>query len=164
MSKPELLNIKVERVIDASPEVVYDLVADVTRIGEWSPECTSAEWIKGATEAAVGAQFKGNNKLGFVKWSTKPEITEADRGRTFAFKVPGKFGPQWRYEFEATEQGGTRVVQSVVQQGTTPAYIRFLQRRNGVTDRNAHLAEGMATTLDGMARTAVATANQSLTA
>lgn len=158
MGKPvELLNITVERVIDAPPEAVYDLVADVTRIGEWSSECLSAEWLDGATEAAVGTRFKGNNKLGFVKWSTKPEITDAERGQTFGFKVPGKFGPQWRYEFEATSTGGTRVVQSVRQEGKTPAYIRFLQRRNGVTDRSAHLEAGMNATLDGMAQTATAT-------
>lgn len=161
MSKPESLNITIERTIDASPEVVYDLVADVTRIGEWSPECLRAEWLNGATEAAVGVEFKGFNKLGFVKWATKPTITEAERGRSFAFQVPGKFGPQWRYDLEPTEDGGTRVVHSVVQEGTTPAYIRFLQRRNGVTDRHAHLAEGMATTLAGMAATAT---NESVTA
>lgn len=163
MGKPELLNITVEQIVDATPEVMYDLVADVTRIGEWSPECSRAEWLGGASEAAVGVKFKGYNQLGRTKWATKPTITEADRGRTFGFKVPGKFGPQWRYEFEATEHGGTRVIQTVVQQGTTPAYIRFLQRRAGVTDRHAHLAEGMATTLAGMARTASST-NQSLNA
>ncbi|MEY2406750.1 MAG: Polyketide cyclase / dehydrase and lipid transport, partial [Acidimicrobiaceae bacterium] len=37
--------------IDADPEVVYGLVADVTRMGEWSPETVSAAWLDGATEA-----------------------------------------------------------------------------------------------------------------
>jgi hypothetical protein len=30
--------------VEAPPEAVYDLVADVTRIGEFSPECRRAEW------------------------------------------------------------------------------------------------------------------------
>ena len=29
--------------IAATPEVVYDLVADVARMGEWSPEATGAK-------------------------------------------------------------------------------------------------------------------------
>ena len=29
--------------IAAPPDVVYDLIADVTRMGEWSPECYRCE-------------------------------------------------------------------------------------------------------------------------
>ena len=31
--------------IAATPAVVYALVADVTRTGEWSPECVSGRWV-----------------------------------------------------------------------------------------------------------------------
>ena len=33
----------------ASPGVVWDLVSDVTRIGEFSPETFEARWTRGAT-------------------------------------------------------------------------------------------------------------------
>ena len=33
----------------ATPEQVWDLVSDVTRIGEFSPETFEAEWVDGAT-------------------------------------------------------------------------------------------------------------------
>ena len=71
---------------------------------------------------------------------------EVHRGETFAFKVPGKSGPTWRYEFHPVD-GGTRVIESVRQAAPSPAIISFIQRRNGVTDRSAHLADGMRTTL-----------------
>ena len=100
-----------------------------------------------------GARFKGTNRLGKASWSTKPTITTADRGTAFEFKVPGKSGPTWRYEFEPVA-GGTRVVESVRQQAPSPAVIRFIQRRNGVTDRSAHLAEGMRMTLANIAAAA----------
>jgi hypothetical protein len=58
--------------IDARPDAVYTVVSDVTRMGEWSPETTKCEWIDGATGPAAGARFKGSNKRGFVRWSTKP--------------------------------------------------------------------------------------------
>ena len=34
----------VETVVDAAPERIYDLVADLPRMGEWSPECQRVEW------------------------------------------------------------------------------------------------------------------------
>ena len=34
-----------EVVIAARPELVWDLVADVTSVGEWSPECIRATWL-----------------------------------------------------------------------------------------------------------------------
>ena len=150
MTKHQPVDITVEATIAATPEVVYDLVADITRMGEWSPETTQAEWIKGATTAVEGARFKGTNSLGKASWSTKPTVTKAERGETFEFKVPGKSGPTWRYDFEPVA-GGTRVIESVRQAAPSPALIRFIQRRNGVTDRAAHRADGMRATLANLA-------------
>ena len=36
---------EVSTVIDAPAERLYDMVADMPRMGEWSPECTTVEWI-----------------------------------------------------------------------------------------------------------------------
>lgn len=149
-TRPQPVAARVERIIAARPEAVYDLVADISRMGEWSPETTEAEWIKGATHAEVGARFRGKNRLGSTSWSTKPTVTVAEPGRAFAFRVPGKAGATWTYEFEAVH-GGTRVAESVHQDRPSPAPIRWLQRRAGVTDRSAHLAAGMATTLERLA-------------
>jgi len=145
--KPQPLAVQVERVIDATPETLYDLISDVTRMGEWSPECIEAAWVGNADGPTVGAQFKGKNRLGFSRWTTKPTVIQADRGSSFAFEVPGKAGPVWRYDFEATSQG-TRVTESMVQEAPLNAFIHFLQRRNGVHDRAANLAQGMHTTLE----------------
>lgn len=147
---PRPVAARVERMIAASPEVIYDLVTDISRMGEWSPETIEAEWIKGATVAEVGARFRGRNRLGPNSWSTKPTVIEADRGRIFAFRVPGKSGATWTYEFAAVD-GGTLVIESVRQDRPSPAPIRWLQRRAGVTDRSAHLANGMAITLERLA-------------
>lgn len=94
--------------INASPEAVYALVSDVTRMGEWSPECVHCEWIDGATGPAVGAKFTGTNKLGFYKWSTSPTVTDAVPGRVFAFDAGAT---EWRYTFTA-DGDGTSVTES----------------------------------------------------
>ncbi len=86
------LAITVSQVIDARPDTLYDLVADITNMGRLSPETTAAAWIGSATAAAPGVRFKGSNAIGKITWSTKPTITAADPGRRFAFQVPGRSG------------------------------------------------------------------------
>jgi Polyketide cyclase / dehydrase and lipid transport len=150
MSKPAPLNVTVSRVIPMEAETLYDLVSDITNMHRFSPENTEAIWLNGATGPSVGAQFKGSNQLGKAKWSTKPTVTAADRGRCFAFKVPGAAGAAWTYHFES-EGDGTRVTESMSQAKASPAIIRFIQRRNGVTDRAANLFDAMTVTLDRLA-------------
>lgn len=53
----------VARVIGAPAEVVYDLVSDVTRMGDYSPENTGGTWLDGATGPAVGARVTGTNEV-----------------------------------------------------------------------------------------------------
>jgi uncharacterized protein YndB with AHSA1/START domain len=94
-------------VVDAPPERVYELVSDVTRMGDWSPECKSAMWLEGATGPAVGAKFRGNNHLGPRRWSTICTVTEAEPGREFAFTVMvwGREATRWRYTFRPHRSG-----------------------------------------------------------
>jgi len=100
-------------MIAAPPEKVYALVADITRMGEWSPECVRAEWVGGATAPAAGARFHGYNKAGTFEWDVPCEVVEVDPGRTFSFRAPVDFdqASTWTYSFEAVE-GGTRVTES----------------------------------------------------
>lgn len=50
--------------IDATPQQVYDAVSDLTRMGEFSPECRRVEWLDGAAGPRPGAQFAGHNQGG----------------------------------------------------------------------------------------------------
>lgn len=101
--------------INAPVEAVYALVSDVTRMGEWSPECYRCEWVNGARGPKVGAQFRGYNKAGWLRWSRLVEITTADPGREFAFTTLQDFvnkdSSLWTYRFEH-DAGGTRVIES----------------------------------------------------
>ena len=97
--------------IDAPPEAIYDLVTDVTRMGEWSPECVKCEW-QGAP-GQVGSTFKGHNKSGPARWKTVARVEVADRPSEFTFATLYKDGPstRWSYRFEGTgPHEGHRVV------------------------------------------------------
>lgn len=101
--------------IDAPPEQVYELVSDVTRTGEWSPECRRCRWVDGAAGPEVGARFRGYNRYRWLRWSRLNEVIAAEPGREFAFRVlPDWFNKDssiWRYRLEARD-GGTLVTES----------------------------------------------------
>jgi uncharacterized protein YndB with AHSA1/START domain len=97
----------------AAPEVVYDLLADITRMGEWSPECYRCEWVDGWVKAEPGARFRGYNRSGWIKWSNTSEIVVARRGRELSWIMGGldKRYSLWRYAF-ASDDGGTVVTET----------------------------------------------------
>lgn len=96
--------------ISAPPERVYDLVADVTRMGEWSPECYACRWVGRRREPVVGAIFVGFNKRGWARWFTTNSIERAERGRSFVFRTR-ETNVRWGYEF-APDGDGTRVTET----------------------------------------------------
>ena len=135
--------------VDASPTALYDVVSDVRRMGEWSPECRRCEWIGGATGPAVGARFKGTNRRGVARWSTKPRVVVADPGSEFAF-VTGHLGrdmTKWSYRFEPASDH-TNVTESFEMLRDMPWYFRLADRLlMGVKDRKADLETNMQETL-----------------
>jgi uncharacterized protein YndB with AHSA1/START domain len=129
--------------VDAPPERVYDLLADISRMGEWSPETYRAEWRNGATGARTGAMFRGWNRKGAVRWFTDPIIECAERGRELCFTTTllgrGRF-TTWTYRM-SPEDGGTRLEESWEEVSRLPA-PGFLDRW-----RSRQLQEGMEQTL-----------------
>lgn len=145
----------VERTISATPEALYDIVADVTRMPELSPEIRSSTWVAGATGPAVGARFRAINTLGLWSWPNWPVVLVADRGREFTVsRTEPLFGTlEWRYRF-VPEGADTRVVETytVTRPLTRAAYL--LLRLGGQADRAAVLRRGMEQTLERLAAVA----------
>lgn len=133
--------------IAASPERIYALVADLPRMGEWSPECRRVEWIEGSTEPSEGARFIGHNEggpRGFMKWSRRGRVLVAKPGSEFAFVTEegGKESTEWRYRLEPVEEG-TRVTESY-KVHWIPAWARVV---DVPTNRHRELRNAMAHTL-----------------
>ena len=95
--------------VAAPPDLVYDLIADVTRMGQWSPECYRCDWLDGATAAAPGTRFRGYNRLGRYRWERTAIIDTADRGSEFTFTTTddrtGRLETQWQYTMQPTPSG-----------------------------------------------------------
>ena len=136
-----------QTVIDATPEHVYDLVSDLPRMGEWSPECERVEWIDGVTRATEGATFVGHNRGGpgkLFRWSRHGRVLVAERGREFAFVTEegGRESTVWRYRFESVD-AGTCVTESY-EVRWIPAWARLV---DVPANRHRELQEAMRHTL-----------------
>lgn len=99
--------------MDAPPSAVWDLVSDVTRIGEFSPETFEARWRSGSSGPEVGARFAGHVRregVGLTYWSAC-EVTVCEPERHFEFSVGTGKGltlNNWGYRLEPNN-GGTLV-------------------------------------------------------
>ncbi len=93
--------------IAAGPEVIYGILTDLSRISEISPECYKAEWEGDSTGPAVGAKFRGYNRLRGNEWDAGCVVVAADPGKEWAFEIPSDDGPGtvWRYTIEQTASG-----------------------------------------------------------
>ena len=136
-------------VVARSPEDLYDMVSDVTRMGEWSPVCTACWWEDGQGPRP-GAWFVGRNELPERIWETRSQVVAADRGREFAFVVGGSW-VRWGYTFTSVEEG-TQVTESweFLPDGIT----RFHNRFGG--DAPAQIADRALAARDGIPATLAA--------
>lgn len=147
-------SVSVEREVKASAEKVWEMVSDVTRMGEWSPETVRATWVKPAAGPKLGAKFRGSNRRSWHRWTTTSEVTGCEPGREFRFLVTS--GPftvaEWSYRIEPTEDG-CRVTETWDDRRNLLVKIAGIPV-SGVVDRAAHNRAGMEETLRRLAEAA----------
>lgn len=157
-------DVTVATEIAAPAEAIYDLVADMPRMGEWSPECERVVWMRGAGGAAVGVEFTGHNRNGRRRWSTHGTVVVAERGREFAFEVRSVLNlpvSRWSYRFDSDSDGRCRVTETTVDRRGW--VIKMLGRlATGVGDRGERNRQTMTQTLERLRNAAEAVARPSL--
>ena len=97
-------------VVNRPAEQLYDLVADVSQMGRWSPVCT------GGTYDTDGEWFTGTNAMGDAGWETRCRVVVANRGREFTFVNHGVDGRhemvQWGFQFRPLDDSRTEVTET----------------------------------------------------
>lgn len=142
-----MLEVTVRTHVDAPPERVWGLIGDPTRMGEWSPECQRVEWRGASRAPAVGATFRGHNRLGWRRWTTTGRVVELEPGRTIAWDVSLVLPvARWTYRVEPADGAGCTLEETFTdQRGAVIKALGTLGR--GVTDVEAHNRRGMEATL-----------------
>ena len=138
---------RTEATTAASPDTVWRIITDVTRVPEYSHECRGAHWKGSAQRAAPGVRFRGTNRSGLFIWSRSCVFTVVDEPRTLAWKTVGLWGKvdstEWRIDLEPIETGA-RIIQSFnvvhVAPGADPIYWLLIKAHR---DRSGALGSDM---------------------
>ncbi|HET7667749.1 MAG TPA: SRPBCC family protein [Mycobacterium sp.] len=93
--------------IDAPVDKVWELISDVRRMGEWSPQCIS---MRPLGPVRPGTRTLNVNRRKRLFYTTTSTITEMVPQKKFAFRVNTN-NTIWSYELEPSA-AGTRVVES----------------------------------------------------
>jgi hypothetical protein len=142
--------------VAADADLLYGLVADVTRTPEWSPEVISCAWLDGAEGATVGARFTARNRRRWFTWANRPVVEVADRGRQFAVTRTERGGGtiRWAYRLEPDDTGTTVVLSYEVLRRVPVGLHVMLRLLFGIRDLRADLHQNMQTSLRRLAEVA----------
>jgi uncharacterized protein YndB with AHSA1/START domain len=101
--------------IEAPVEDVWNVISDVTRVGEWSGECRRCEWVGDSAKLAQGARFRGGNRRGWMRWARLNEVDVADAPNELVwhtvFDATHRDSTEWRLSLLSTPDG-TELTQS----------------------------------------------------
>lgn len=122
-----------EALLEASVEIeapvarVWELVSDVCRMPEWSPQVRSSRLRRGFDQVALGAQFTNLNGHGEHEWITHGEIVRFTAEEEMAFRIEEN-----------------RVIWSLLLEPTGAARTRLTQRRttpDGISERSLNFVD-----------------------
>lgn len=136
----------VERIIPASAEAIFDLLADPRRHPDIDGSGTVKDAIEGPQRLTLGSTFGMGMKMG-MRYSMVNEVIELEENRRIAWQtrpanaIAGRLagGRIWRYELEPAE-GGTLVRETWdISQEKVKALVAPLRKKT---------AQNMAATLE----------------
>ena len=105
--------VQVQTWIEASPERVWRIVADIEAMPTMSNELQRVEWQDGAIGPSVGATFVGYSKHDALgEWSTTSYVVECAEPEVLGWAVADARDPSalWRFTLQAKD-GGTELTQ-----------------------------------------------------
>ena len=143
--------LRAEAIFDAAPQRVWDLLTDLSRMPEWSPELVRMVPLKRGG-LRVGQWYLGVNKRKAVVWPTRSVVAVLEPGRRLAWDTKSS-GARWIWEVEEVDAGArTRVIHrrpvpkriTVMSKLFAPAFL------GGNVEHADELEQGMARTVAGL--------------
>jgi hypothetical protein len=132
----------------AAPEDVWDVVADLRRMPEFSPELRRVLPLN--RRRGLGQRILGINRRKAVVWPTTSTVVRWEPGRAVAWHTR-ESGATWVYEIEpATVDGraGSRVTARRVLPAYTLGSRMLVPVLGGAAGHDEELADGLRTTLE----------------
>ncbi|MDH4352907.1 MAG: SRPBCC family protein [Actinomycetota bacterium] len=138
--------------VDAPAEQVFALVSDLSRMGQWSPECVGVE---GPTERmGVGSAFVGRNRRDGNEWTTSCTVVAWEPGALLAFFAGDEeTGTTWTYRVRPQGDGRCELTESF-----DSRRLRHPEWQPMLAGRAEQLVDDMADTVAAVKRAAEAVA------
>jgi uncharacterized protein YndB with AHSA1/START domain len=135
--------LRAETTVDAPPEAVWEVLGDVRRMPELSPELVRMVPLKPGG-LRPGQWYLGVNRRKAVLWPTRSVVSGVEPGRMVAWDTTSS-GARWIWEL-TPEGSGTRVVhrRPVPQRLTRLSLVFARAFLGGVVGHADELEEGMA--------------------
>ena len=131
--------------IAAPPERVWEVVSDVTRMPEWSPELRRV-LVLGDRTPRVGMRLLGLNRRGWVMWPTRSVVVRLEPTSALAWRTT-ESAATWTYELSPDGDGTT-----LTGRRDLAAYSRATAVMGpvigGAAGHDRELAAGIRTTLE----------------
>lgn len=143
MNQPLPISASVD--VAASPESVWEVVSDVRRMSEWSPECRRIV-VLGSPKEGVGMTFLGVNRRGWAMWPTTSEVVRYEPARAVAWRTR-ESGATWTYELTPTGSGTTLTGRRDLPTYTLGTTV-MAPLIGGAQGHDEELADGIRTTLE----------------
>lgn len=153
MNQPLPISASVE--LAAPPETVWELVSDVSRMSDWSPECRKIV-VLGSPKQGLGTTLLGLNRRGWAMWPTTSKVVRFEPGKAVAWKTR-ESGATWTYELQP-EDGGTRLTGRRDLPDFTLGTKLMAPVIGGAEGHDQELADGIRATLERIKATVEATA------
>ncbi|BBZ12252.1 SRPBCC family protein [Mycobacterium branderi] len=130
--------------INAPVAKVWELVSDVRRMPQWSPQCRAMMPLGPVRQ---GTRTLNLNRRNFLFWPTTCTLTEVIPEQKLAFKVHAN-GVIWSYELQPIPEG-TRLIESRhAENGVKPISTMTVNALfGGVDSFERELVDGMNTSL-----------------
>lgn len=126
--------------IDASPEKVWALVSDLSRMPKWSPQC---KVMKAFGPLRPGTKTINVNRRNYLFWPTTSRVTEVVPERKLAFRV-NENNTVWAYELVPTATGTRLVETRHAENGVKPVSNLLVNAvMGGVPSFERELIDGM---------------------
>lgn len=126
--------------IDAPVEAVWELVSDLRRMPQWSPQC---RWMKPFGPVREGTRTLNLNRRKRLFWPTTCTVIEIVPDRKLAFRVDTN-NTIWTYELEPSGEG-TRLIESRHAENGVTAFSNLSVNAlfGGTTKFESELLDGM---------------------
>lgn len=129
MTTTHLGAVEIALDVPLTPTELWPRISDVSRYGDWSPECIASRVVPGSNRIGVGDRFVGvnrfaNGNLGettcvITEWTPPALLCWVVLDDSGAVERPGSI---WRYELK-TERPGHTILRHSFHQGTGGSFL-----------------------------------------